>query len=84
MTLSFKKRQLLSMALHNLESGDPRGVHVVEFGDKNTARALERAELVTIERTTTLCAGLREWYVKITPAGIAAYNAATPSHRKAS
>ena len=44
---------------------------VLDFGEKNTARALEREGLVEIERTTESYAGARVWLVSRSPTAAA-------------
>ncbi len=69
---SFKQRQVLAIA-HNAHI-DRAGssTPIWEAKEKDAARKLERAGLVTIERTTTRFAGHLEWRVTLTPAGLVA------------
>lgn len=64
--ISFQKQQMLAIALNAKGS---RGAHCVTPENKHTARALERAGLVTIERTEVRCSCFKEWWVSITPVG---------------
>jgi DNA-binding MarR family transcriptional regulator len=63
---SIRNRQMLAMASAE-DVG--RGVHVASPRDKVTVQRLEKAGLVTVERTKEKCAGYNEWWVSLTPKG---------------
>ena len=46
--------------------------HCASPDDKAAAISLEQRGLVTIRRTDELCGGFKEWWVRLTPEGVAA------------